>query len=270
MTSRAPRSPDDARIPPQALQIVAARPDDQSRAPDSRPGGPIGVVVSPVDSEAGAVGVGIRADDTLGGLRRLAEKEPVPPAGRELCVTLLKRLADRYGVHHDELRDQLGVIGGQPLRDVGTAVVADEREAIVAEQPHQRDAVAGHGALRVRRVIPRRPRLRRLAIAAEVGERRCGRPRAEARPDARWRAPVDAHAGGGQERRYRRSEHEARPPPRLPARGRILRTSRRRPKSSAGRRPRRHGRLPCPWPARPPTGARPHGRRSLGAAPSSQ
>ncbi len=42
---------------------------------------------------------------------------------------------------------------GRPVGDVGTAVVPDDREGVVAEYPHQLDDVGGHRPLGVRRVI---------------------------------------------------------------------------------------------------------------------
>ena len=41
----------------------------------------------------------------------------------------------------------------EPVRDPAAAVVADHREAVVAERAHQRDQVGGHRPLAVLRVV---------------------------------------------------------------------------------------------------------------------
>jgi len=56
-----------------------------------------------------------------------------------------------------------------PEGDVAAAVVAGDGEPIMAERLHQSDTVTGHRTLRVRLMIGRRRRLRRFAVAAQVG-----------------------------------------------------------------------------------------------------
>lgn len=62
-----------------------------------------------------------------------------------------------------------GLIERQANGDICPAIVPDDREAFVAEHPHQRDQVAGHRALRVRLVIGGGRRLARLAVATQAG-----------------------------------------------------------------------------------------------------
>jgi hypothetical protein len=92
----------------------------------------------------------------------------MPPRAREPRIAPVERLDDGDGVHDDESRDCGRMVECRAEGDVRAAIMADDGEAIVAERSHQRDAVARHRAFRVRLVIPRRRRLRRLAIAAKV------------------------------------------------------------------------------------------------------
>src|SRR6478736_1202715 len=55
------------------------------------------------------------------------------------------------------------------MSSTATAVVSHDREAGVAELAHQRDAVARHRPLRIGLVIVGRQRLRRFAVAAQIG-----------------------------------------------------------------------------------------------------
>jgi hypothetical protein len=80
----------------------------------------------------------------LGGLAGLAEEEPVPPAGGELGVAAAKGLPDRHRIHHHQGRDRLRMVQGGADGHVGAAVVTGYGEALIAQRPHQRDAVACH------------------------------------------------------------------------------------------------------------------------------
>ena len=100
---------------------------------------------------------------------RLGEEEPVVPALGELGIAARQRLADRDDVEDDQRRHGVGLVQREPHRDVAAAVVPDHREARVAELVHEGDAVARHRPLRIGLVIVGRQRLRRLAVAAQVG-----------------------------------------------------------------------------------------------------
>ena len=84
----------------------------------------------------------------------------------------------------------------EPVRDAAAAVVADHREALVAERAHQRDQVGGHRPLAVLRVVERGRRCRRglgrVAVAAQVGddEAEVGRQRARDAPPHRVRLRI--------------------------------------------------------------------------------
>ena len=101
-------------------------------------------------------------------LRGLGEEEPVPPRGGEARVTALEVLDDREPVRDCERGDRVGMVERRVEGDERAAVVAEQRELIVAELRHQRDHVAGHRALGVRRVVGSRRRLGGLAVAAQV------------------------------------------------------------------------------------------------------
>jgi len=60
------------------------------------------------------------------------------------------------------------MVEGRAQPHVGAAVVADDREALVAEPAHQGHAVGGHRALGLLRMARSRGRLGRAAVAAQV------------------------------------------------------------------------------------------------------
>jgi hypothetical protein len=93
----------------------------------------------------------------------------MPPREREPRVATLEVLDHRQAVHHNELRHALWVVEREPVRDQAPSVVPADREALVTELGHKHNEVAGHRALGVRLVVRCRRRLRRLAVAAEVG-----------------------------------------------------------------------------------------------------
>jgi hypothetical protein len=92
-----------------------------------------------------------------------------PPGGGEARVAAIERLGDRHRVEDRECLDRVGVVERGARGDVGAAVVPDDGEPPVAERPHERDAIAGHRALRVRLVVGRGSRASTLAVAAQVG-----------------------------------------------------------------------------------------------------
>ena len=83
----------------------------------------------------------------------------MPPSPRERRVAAVESLRDRHRVHHDERVHGVGVVERRAEGDVGTAVVPDDREALIAEPAHQGYAVSRHRTLGVRLVIRRRERL---------------------------------------------------------------------------------------------------------------
>ena len=50
------------------------------------------------------------------------------------CVRRLEDLPGRDDVEQGEPRHPLGMVEGEPVRDPGAAIVADEREAVEAER----------------------------------------------------------------------------------------------------------------------------------------
>jgi hypothetical protein len=60
------------------------------------------------------------------------------------------------------------MIEGQAERDPGAAIVADDREALVAERGHQADELAGHLALGVALTVRAAGRRLRRAVPAQI------------------------------------------------------------------------------------------------------
>ena len=58
-----------------------------------------------------------------------------------------KHMPGGHDVQYGELADGVGVVQGQPVRDAGAAVVADQLELPEAELAHEPQLVAGHGPL---------------------------------------------------------------------------------------------------------------------------
>ena len=160
----------------------------------------VGERLLPHNVGGGAIpGVGVGADHALGGLGRLAEEEPVPPRGGEAGVDAGEPLGERDRVEHRERDHRVGVVERGPVRDVAAPVMAGDREPVVAQRPHQCDAVARHRALRVRLVVGRGRRLRRFPVAPQVGaDHRVAfsQQRRDAMPgDMRARMAVQEHHG---------------------------------------------------------------------------
>jgi hypothetical protein len=80
------------------------------------------------------------------------------------------------------------VVGRQPVRDSGAAVMGEHVEAVETERSHEREHVPRHRALGVVGVVGRGGRLARIAVAAQFGshqrETSCQRRR-HAMPDGR-------------------------------------------------------------------------------------
>jgi hypothetical protein len=66
------------------------------------------------------------------------------------------------------MRDGRGVVHRQAKGHVAAAVVSCHGEPVMPQDTHQREAVTGHRALGVRRVISGRRRLRRLAVPPQI------------------------------------------------------------------------------------------------------
>ncbi|MDH6585663.1 hypothetical protein M2161_004769 [Streptomyces sp. SAI-133] len=114
-------------------------------------------------------GVRVGVDDAFGGLGRLAEEEPVPPARGETGVAAAQGLPDGDRVQHADGGHGLGVVEGEAGRHVRAPVVTDHREPFVPEPAHHREAVAGHGALGVRTVFGVGGGLVGAAVPAQIG-----------------------------------------------------------------------------------------------------
>ncbi len=142
--------------------------------------------------------VRVGADDRLGE-PGLGQEEPVPPGLGEAGVAASEGLAYGHAVEHAEAGDRVRVVERRALGHVGAPVVADDREALVAEAPHQGDAVAGHGPLRVGLVVLGGRGLRRASVASEVRAHHrvlAGEERRDAVPGGvRARVPVQQEHG---------------------------------------------------------------------------
>ena len=149
----------DRRRVAEAAQVLV----DRARIEERRAAG------APAADLGAQVGVRIGADHPLGHRLGLDQEEPVVVRGRERAVGLLVHGERRRDVEHRDAFDRLGMVEREPVRDAPAAVVADEREARVAERAHDRDHVGRHRALRVGRVQGIGRGLRRVAVAAQVG-----------------------------------------------------------------------------------------------------
>jgi hypothetical protein len=128
------------------VDVVLGRGQQQGRAGNLAAGGAVSLLMSSIDAQTSSIvlahsvhdlrigqcspdvgvilfshfgrrwrlvpGVGIRVDDSLGGLVRLAEKSPVPPCPDEGFVDALNMLDDRKTVHDHELLDDVRMIHG--------------------------------------------------------------------------------------------------------------------------------------------------------------
>jgi hypothetical protein len=101
-----------------------------------------------------------------------------------LAVPVGARVHGRHGgdVGHRQPLHRIGVVQRQPMRNLPAAIVADHGEAGRPEEAHQLDLVLGHGAFGAVHVAGPARRLRRIALAAQVG-RHDGEPLGEPRGD---------------------------------------------------------------------------------------
>jgi hypothetical protein len=125
----------------------------------------------------------------------------VPPSGGKARIAAFQRLDDRHRIHDHQPLDRLRMVECGTKGDVGAAVVADDREALMAEPTHQRHHVGSHRTLRIGRVVGNRGRLGRSAIAAQVGTDH-GVMRREQRRHA---VPGDVRAGMAVQQQHRRA-----------------------------------------------------------------
>jgi len=75
----------------------------------------------------------------------------------------------RRDVEHGQLGDPVRIVGGQPMGDAPTPVVADHGEAFEPQVRHQARQVARHGALGIGRVVRIRRRLAAVAVTTQIG-----------------------------------------------------------------------------------------------------
>ena len=99
---------------------------------------------------------------------RLREPEPMIVAEREGHVGALEMLDGRHDVEHGQLLDAVGKVEGQAMGDAGAAIVRADQEPLMPEALHHLDHVLGHLLLGVGRVVGRRLRLERAAVAPQV------------------------------------------------------------------------------------------------------
>ena len=87
----------------------------------------------------------------------------------ELHRRALVHLERRRDVHHRQRAHPPAEVARQAMRDAAAPIVADDMEAEIAERRHHFGHVEGHGALRIVGVPRHAARLRRIAVAAQVG-----------------------------------------------------------------------------------------------------
>ena len=132
---------------------------------------------------------GVGADHPLGERRTLRQQVPGPEAQRRAAAHPLELVDGGHHVEERGARDTLGMVEGQAVGDAGATIVADDREALVAERRHELDDLCRQLALGV--ALAARPAYRRLrgAVATQVrhhdavgrGQGRCDLPPADVR-----------------------------------------------------------------------------------------
>jgi hypothetical protein len=148
--------------------VVLAHGVDRLRIADGAPVGLERLRSEEVLGGAVVVGVRVGPEQALGQVVRLREEEPVPEAEAEGHVRAAEGLGGRDDVQHRQLEHALGVIERHAVGAAPAAIVPGHAEALEAELPHDREAVARHRPLGVGLVIGRRRRLRALPVAAQV------------------------------------------------------------------------------------------------------
>jgi hypothetical protein len=93
----------------------------------------------------------------------------VPVAACEVPVGAPPDLPGRDDVEDGQSVHAVGVVERHSVGHAPTAVVADDREAVMTEGGHRLDLVDRHGPLAVRGVVVRRRGTERRAVARQVG-----------------------------------------------------------------------------------------------------
>jgi hypothetical protein len=57
----------------------------------------------------------------------------MPPRPGEHGIAACQRLADRYGIQHDQAGDACVVVDGEPVGNVAATIVPDDGTALVAQ-----------------------------------------------------------------------------------------------------------------------------------------
>jgi len=84
---------------------------------------------------------GVGADHPFRQWFRLDQEEPPEVAGGEVLVGAGVHRRRRRDVDHGDARHRLGMVQRHAVRHPAAAVVAGDAEAVMAQQPHQRDLV---------------------------------------------------------------------------------------------------------------------------------
>jgi hypothetical protein len=114
--------------------------------------------------------VGIGGDDPLGKGRGLCQQKPRPVAQRRAGGHALELVDGGHDVEEGRTGHSLGVVERQAKRHTSAAVMAHDREPIVAAGGHELDELGGHLSLRV--ALPVRPTgwSSRLPVRAKIGD----------------------------------------------------------------------------------------------------
>ena len=113
---------------------------------------------------------GLPVDQRLGHRMRLGEERPVIGFEGAIGIHASPLLGRRHDVDRHKCAHGLGVVERQAVGDPSTAVVAGHHEPLVAERAHHGEAVLGHRALGVDRVLGVAARRGAGAVAAQVGD----------------------------------------------------------------------------------------------------
>ena len=100
--------------------------------------------------------------------RRLDQKKPPEIPRRELPVGGPVHGRGRRDIEDGDALHGIGMVERQPMGHARAAVVSYDAEPVMAERPHQRHLVSGHGAFRVVAVLIAAGRTRGVTIAAQV------------------------------------------------------------------------------------------------------
>jgi hypothetical protein len=110
----------------------------------------------------------IRIDQGLRKWRRLDQQEPVKIGFGEFDRGLFVHRQRRCDVQRNQLLDALRMIKRQTIADAPAAIVADQKEILMAQRAHHVDLVLRHHAFGIVAVVRQPFRLVAVAVPAQI------------------------------------------------------------------------------------------------------